>query len=348
MVKRVVVVGGGFAGSNVVCGLEKDERFFVTLIDTKDYFEFTPGVLRVLVEPEHIKKIQVCHESYLKKSKFLRGKIFSINDNSVSLENGKKINFDYLVLASGSFYHEPFKSENVVSATRAKELSEFYERLKNAKRVVIVGGGLVGTEITGEILDNYPEKEITIIHSHDRILERNPLRASEYVKKLYEGKGVKFFLNEKVKDYKKKNLETDKGTKIKADLVFGSIGITPHSEMIVKSEFANLIDENKFVEVDEFLRLKGKERIFICGDVAGVKEEKTAQHAVHQARVVARNIKNFESGKKLHKYVGEDSPLVISLGKWNGLFVHKNFVLTGIIPAFMKWFIEWNEMRKYR
>ena len=54
MVKRVVVVGGGFAGSNVVCGLEKDERFSVTLIDTKDYFEFTPGVLRVLVEPEHI------------------------------------------------------------------------------------------------------------------------------------------------------------------------------------------------------------------------------------------------------------------------------------------------------
>jgi len=351
MVKKVVVVGGGFAGARVARSLENDERFSVTLIDTKDYFEFTPSVLRVLVEPEHIKKIQVLHKHYLKNSKIVNDKVVSVREKDVVLKNGRKIKFDYLVLASGSFYNEPFKAENVVSETRAHELSDFYNKLKNAKSVAIVGGGLVGVEVAGEILDKYPEKEITIIHSHERVLERNPLKTSSYAENYFSKKGVKFVFNERVKDYKKKILETDKGTKIKADLVFGTIGITPHSEMIVKSEYKNLVDKRNFVEVDEFLRLKGVGEnggnIFVCGDVAGIKEEKTAQHAVHQARVVVCNIRYSEGGKKLHKYIGEESPLVISLGKWNGLFVKGNFVLTGFIPAVMKWFIEWNEMRKY-
>ena len=79
-----------------------------------------------------------------------------------------------------------------------------------------------------------------------------------------------------------------------------------------------------------------------------VKEEKTAQHAVHQAKCVVWNIRAMENGGKFKRYVGEESPLVISLGKWNGLFVYKKFVLTGIIPGLLKTAIEIREMMKYR
>lgn len=47
----MVIVGGGFAGACVAQALEPDFR--VTLIDNKDYFEFTPSVLRTIVEPNH-------------------------------------------------------------------------------------------------------------------------------------------------------------------------------------------------------------------------------------------------------------------------------------------------------
>ena len=67
MKKKVVIVGGGFAGSHVAKSLEK--YFDVFLIDTKDYFEFTPGVLRAIVEPLHIRNIQVLHNHYLKWAK---------------------------------------------------------------------------------------------------------------------------------------------------------------------------------------------------------------------------------------------------------------------------------------
>ena len=36
--------------------------------------------------------------------------------------------------------------------------------------------------------------------------------------------------------------------------------------------------------------------------------------------------------------------MVISLGKWNGIIVYKNLVITGIIAAFAKWFVEWKTM----
>ncbi|KAJ1471252.1 hypothetical protein T484DRAFT_1844879 [Baffinella frigidus] len=48
--QRVVIVGGSFAGLAVARNLRKD--FDVTIIDRKDYFEYTPGVLRLLVRPE--------------------------------------------------------------------------------------------------------------------------------------------------------------------------------------------------------------------------------------------------------------------------------------------------------
>ena len=64
--KKIIVIGGGFAGSYIARKLEKD--FDVILIDSKDYFEFTPGILRTIVESEHIKKIQILHTHYLKRA----------------------------------------------------------------------------------------------------------------------------------------------------------------------------------------------------------------------------------------------------------------------------------------
>ncbi len=55
--RNVVVVGGGFAGAKIAKSLESS--YHVTLVDSKNYFEFTPSVLRVMVEPNHVNNIQV-------------------------------------------------------------------------------------------------------------------------------------------------------------------------------------------------------------------------------------------------------------------------------------------------
>jgi NADH dehydrogenase FAD-containing subunit len=56
---HVVIIGGGFAGTYCAQLLENDMK--VTLIDTKEHFEFTPSFLRLIVQPSKLRTIQVGH-----------------------------------------------------------------------------------------------------------------------------------------------------------------------------------------------------------------------------------------------------------------------------------------------
>ena len=54
---RVAVLGGGFAGLTAARTLAKDRRIEVLLVDQRDYFEYTPGILRAWVDPTVHRKL---------------------------------------------------------------------------------------------------------------------------------------------------------------------------------------------------------------------------------------------------------------------------------------------------
>ncbi len=342
--KKVVVIGGGFAGSDAAKKLEKD--FDVTLIDITDYFEFSPGVLRTIVEPEHIKEIQVLHTSYLKRAKVVTGEVSEVARKYVKL-NSKKILYDYLVICSGSTYSSPIKDQNLVMDLRARNLRNCYDKLCKSKKILIIGGGLVGVELAGEILSKYKNKEVTLVHSMDRLMERNPKRASEYAEGYLKKRGVEITYNERFIDGKKREYFTNKGRKIKVDMAFLCTGITPNFELM-KKNFSSKLNEKNQIKVNNYLQLLGEKKIFVAGDVNDTGVEKTAQNAQLQARVVVNNIRALEERRELESYEAKKTPLVISLGKYNGIYCNGNFVLSGFIPAIMKAFIEDWEMFKKR
>jgi len=154
--KKVVIIGGGFAGSAVAKSLEP--FFHVILIDTKDYFEFTPSVLRTIVEPTHIKMIQVIHNHYLRHATVLQKEVLKIDqENKVNLDD-RQISFDYLVISSGSTYNPPFKETKLIQSARGSMLREQAYALRSSKKVLIIGGGLVGVELAAEIATHFPKK----------------------------------------------------------------------------------------------------------------------------------------------------------------------------------------------
>ncbi|MEK6876928.1 MAG: FAD-dependent oxidoreductase, partial [Nanoarchaeota archaeon] len=167
--KKIVIIGGGFAGSTAARKLEKD--FNVTLIDSKDYFEFTPSVLRTIIEPEHIKKIQALHKNYLNKAVVISGIVKDIGKKDVTT-SGRKFPYDYLVICSGSEYNLPMKSKSTVTAARADILAKYSKKLEESNSVLIIGGGLVGVELAAEIIEKYPDKRITIAHDNEFLIER--------------------------------------------------------------------------------------------------------------------------------------------------------------------------------
>lgn len=339
--KKVVVIGGGFAGAATARKLEKD--FEVTLIDTKDYFEFTPSVLRTIVEPAHIRRIQVLHRHYLKSSKIIRGAVTKINNNYVKA-GSKKIRFDYLVIASGSSYNAPFKEQKVVHAARANHLRDSHKKLSKAKSVLIIGGGIVGVELAGEICDHYKDKKIIMVHPKHKVIHRSGEKAIMYAEKILAERCISIIHGERVVGHNGKVFLTDTGRKIKADISFLCTGIKPNSDFVEKK----YLDNRGFIKVNKFLQVRGLENVFAIGDVTNIKEEKLAQTAEIHANVVADNICRKEKGRKLRSYKPKQRPMLISIGKHKGIFIFNGFTITGIIPVLLKIFVEWKTMRVYR
>lgn len=344
--KKVVVIGGGFAGSLIARKLEK--HFNVTLIDSKNYFEFTPGILRTIVEPKHLNKIQILHKNYLKKTRIFLGNVNEIGKDYVKV-NHQKIKFDYLCICSGSRYKAPIKEQNLIITARATHLRNNYDRLCKANKILIIGGGIVGVELAAEIFTHYPNKEITIVHSKNKLMERNNDKTIKYAEKFLTKKGVKIIYNEKVIDAKEngKIYHTDKNREIKTDLAFLCTGIIPNFEFM-KKNFNNRLDEKSHIKINKYLQLEEAENIFVAGDVNSTEVEKTAQNSKIQAKIVVKNLISLEKNKKLKEYEQDRTALVISLGKWDGIFESNKLTFTGIMPGIMKSIIEWKEMAGLR
>ncbi|HLC62969.1 MAG TPA: FAD-dependent oxidoreductase [Candidatus Nanoarchaeia archaeon] len=338
--KKVVVIGGGFAGS--YAARELQNGFEVTLIDTKDYFEFTPSVLRCLVEPEHLCKIQAMHKEYF-KGELIVGKVSEVFLDYVVV-NGGKIEYDYLVICSGSKYNAPFKEE-VAIAGRGAEIVKYAGQLEKAEKILIIGGGIVGVELAGEILDKYPGKKITIVHSHRRLMQRCSEKSSRYAEKYLLGKGVEIVFNDRVVKGVKGDYTTEKKNKIFANMAFLCTGIKANSGLLKRF---NGVYDKEFVRVNEHLQLFGYEKIFVGGDVNNIIEEKTAQNAEEHGKVIVENIRRLDSGKPLVDYKNKRRVMVVSLGKRNGIFMYGNIVLTGRVIGRLKDYIERREMGKYR
>ena len=349
--KKIVIIGGGFTGALCAKKLEKDKNFQVTLIDNKPYFEYTPGILRTILEPQHCQKIQRLHKEYLSHTALITDKVIDVSTNYVQTKKKQKVPYDYLIIASGSNYALPIKERSLIPAIRAKELAKYHNKLKKAKKVLIIGGGLVGVELAAEICTHYRDKNITLVHSRDALMERNHVKTQQYAKKFLEKHNVRIIFNERVEktdgqEGKRKHFVTNKGTNLHADMAFICVGITPNYAFMLKN-YKDTLNEKNQIQINEYLQLSGNVNIFVGGDVTSIAEEKTAQASKKHAGIIVKNIYNLEKNKPLLEYKTKKRPMVISLGKYGGIFENGNFIMTGKFPAFLKWLIEWRTMWQY-
>merc|ERR1719482_2120965 len=80
MPRRVLVIGGGFAGLCVARDLA--DHFHVTLIDAKEFFEYTPGILRAYVKPKHLDALTFCLHPVVEGrmgAKFIWGEVLKLD-----------------------------------------------------------------------------------------------------------------------------------------------------------------------------------------------------------------------------------------------------------------------------
>lgn len=343
---KLIILGGGFCGAKVARKLDDHEKFDVTLIDEKNYFEYKPGVTKVISDPRHRENISASYESFLEESRILTGEDIKATPNSVEFEE-EKIDYDTLLISTGIDYPIFLENkDNVHTPTNTSSALKINKKLPNTGTVLIIGGGLIGTEVAAEIVTKWPEKELVIIHLEERLIERNPKKASDYAKNFLEKRGAEIIFNEKVIANDKGIFKTDSGRDIEADLGIWCAGIDWNPNFMEGFE-NSVFTEDQSLRVDKYLRLKYYPNIFVGGDITNINEEKTAQNAKKHADIITENLKREIRGEKPLPYRSEEIPLVISLGDTDGIFVNKDRTFTGIIPGLSKWAVEYWTLSHY-
>jgi len=357
--KRVLIVGGGYAGTYAAKRLQYD--FDLTLIDAKEYYEFTPSRLRTLSEPWHTFKVKLLYETVLSKTRIVTERVQYVTEDEVVTEHNSVFKYHYLIVTTGSRYKEtvfpPISSitEPLPANLRAKIISarapnfELYHNLiEQSRKILIVGGGTVGVELAGEIANFFDGKEVTLIHSQTQLMNRSPEKASRYAEHFFKHNNVNLVVGERIIEQTGLYFKTDVGNLYEADIAFICTGNVPNSELF-KPAFTEALNRYGFVKVNKHLQLTGFTNIFVAGDLTDIpeEEEKLCQTAFNEIKVIICNINNAEHGKSLQEYHPAPCPMLISLGKYDGILTYRSWAFTGFIPAVMKEFVEWKEMVHY-
>lgn len=342
---KVVIVGGGFCGSILAKKLDHHPTIETTLVDKNEFFEYYPSLPKLLTQPSLKNKITISYDTFLSNAELINDTIEYISPDYVRLGN-KKIDFDKLVISTGADY--PIKLDNtkniykVNSVANALSLSK---ELQPSKHVLIIGGGLIGVEVCAELATN-TSKKLTLVHGHDRLLERNPKKASEYAAEFLENYGVELIFNDKVVDNKNKFM-TEKDRIIDADIAVWAAGLG-FDRSFFKNFEDEVFSENWGLSVDKKLRLSGYKNIYVGGDVTSIDEEKTGHNADVHGKHINKNLRRQNSGKELLNYKHKGAPMVISLGRNDGIMIFKDKILKSKVPSITKKLLEKGALERLR
>jgi len=348
--KKIVIIGAGPGGINVAQKLD-DSKFDLTVIERQSKFFYNIASPRGSVEPAIVDKLFIPFENALKNGKIIHAEVKEIGKDSVvatKLDGSSEqltIGYDYLVIATGSSYSFPIKVQYNIPENESKnQLREISAKIKEAKSILIIGGGVVGCELAGEIKTDYPDKNVTIVHSADKLVKSPlPLEFSTKIyHKLTKELKVEVFLNERIiietnsqnqeenkeveqnqnefDGMKHQILKTDKGREIESDLQFVCTGTKINNSLLNNNElFSSHLDEEGRLKVNNYLQVEGFENVYCLGDVSNAHVLKTSYMATLQSACVADNIKLNESGKSLKPYNQGKLLMAVSLGRRNGV-----------------------------
>lgn len=301
--KKVIIVGGGHAGIDLAKRL--DSQAEVTLVDGKDSFVHTPAAIRAVTDSSLLDKLIIPYGNLLKRGKIVQGWAERIESDGVVLSDGRTLESDITVIATGSTYAAPFKpTSGGLDEFRAKN-KQAASNVKDAKTIAIVGAGPVGTELAGEIACAYPGKSIHLITDEATLF---PMYTPGLAKKLqadFSSLGVQVHTGKRVENLKTLSepyagtVMLPGGESIEADLVFPVIGSRPKSELLKSVDGVQIAPDGR-VEHDGWMRpSKFRASLFAIGDVLASGDAMTIVGISRQLPWLEKTIKAVLAGKSV-------------------------------------------------
>lgn len=374
--KKILVLGAGYAGLQMVSNLQKKLSFQdadITLINKNEYHyestwlhETAAGTMEWQEGVYPINKVIDAQ-----KVVFVPAEVTAINKDEQTVETTHG-NFDYdiLVVALG-FESETFGIDGMAEhahsivnpQTAVKAYREIEENIANYKRsndqkdlsILVGGAGFTGIEYLGELVESVPELcekygvdynkvNITCVEAAPKMLPMFPENLVQYAMKFLEDRGVKFMVNTPIVAANEDGfvVEVDgEKQQLEANSVIWTAGV--RGSTLMDETFEGVKRGRLVVQPD--LTAKGYDNIYVIGDVAAVMNGEgedarpyptTAQIAMQLGEHTAKNIELTFKGDKKEPFAFSDKGTVCSLGSNDGIGIVMGREIKGKKAAFMK------------
>lgn len=221
--------------------------------------------------------------------------------------------------------------------------------------VVVIGGGFAGIEAFAELrslasslIKSYPQLTFDDTHFHlieamGRIMPEVSLKTSEWVLKDLAKRGANVHLDTQVTGAVGGNVELSTGETIPTDLIIWTAGVMANPTVVRGGDLP--VEERGRIRTRADLRVGTEDEIvegaWAAGDVSAVPDLSgggvggycvpNAQHAVRQAKLLAKNITAVLRDELPHEYFHKNLGAVAGLGLYNGVFQSGNLALKGFI-----------------
>jgi NADH dehydrogenase len=372
---RIVVAGGGFGGAYVARHLErlfrKRSDVDITLVSRDNFFLMTPFLFEACSGNLAFRHCSVPIRAFLRRAKFIEATVRHIGLDSrvvhAAVAEGPTyaLPYDHLVLALGSVTNRDripgsdnaFTFKTLADAVVLRNhLIERFERAdvesdaarkKRLLTFVVIGGGLVGVELLGEltafvdeIIRYYrqvrrDECRFVLLEAGERILPEVLPRLADYAAAVLRSRpGVEIRAGAPVQAIDRGAVRLHDKT-IEADTIVLSAGTLPHPLI---GELPLAKGRSGRVSVDGTMRCGERPEVWALGDCAVIPDPDgrpyptLAQHALREARVLAGNIHTVLDGGQPQPFVYKTLGVMGSLGHAKGFGVVLGVRLRGF-PA---------------
>jgi NADH dehydrogenase FAD-containing subunit len=231
-----------------------------------------------------------------------------------------------VVLATGSRYSFPAKSDLFDTAEAHLSYRAAHGALAGADRVMLLGAGPVGIEFAGEIAAVWPDKQVFLVDQADDVLDGpyKPELRAELRRQLVE-LGVQLVLGSPLREQPPTTpghretftVTTEAGVEMTADLWYRCYGITPVTDYLA-DELALARHDDGYLQVTPYLQVLGHDTVFAVGDISDA-DRNMAGIAGRQAALIVENITSLINGQEqLTAWQPSPSAIVIPIGPDGG------------------------------
>jgi len=375
---RIVILGGGFGGVYTARHLERLFRrrpdVEIVLVSRDNFLVMTPLLFEVCSGALDLRHCAFPIRAFLRTTRFMEATVQGIDlDRRVvhlaaAAESGE-LAYDQLVLALGAMTNRTMipGSENaftfkvladalllrthIIERFERADVEPDAERKRRLLTFVIIGGGLVGVELFGELTAfadgimplykhvNRDEVRFVLLQAGERLMPEIDPKLAEYGTRVLKGRrGADIRLHVPVRAIEPGKVHLPDET-IDADTIILAAGIVPNP---VVAGLPVEKDRRGHIVVDGTMRCPSHPEVWALGDCASIPAPdgkpypNLAQHALREAKVLARNIFGAMSGRPPQPFVYDTLGMMGSLGHGKAFGQFLKVRVHGVVAWFVR------------